>query len=166
MPLYLRPMQAACLLGMTTRGLRELERRGLLKPMYTPGGHRRYDAAALMKAFRTMFPHPFSVVAYGFVDMSDSELSDRLARLGLILVESVNDPSPLVPLPARSGFRRAVELVSRGAAHGLVIPATDSVGSRELQWLRLLEEKFGVHLHVLEELELQEVQNAQDENSS
>ncbi len=157
-PILLTPLQVYRLYGIHQNTLLKWERHGLIRPLRTPGGRRRYrreDVEGLLglEEARRLAPQ---VVLYARVSTRKQEayLQNQIARLEAwakgqgLRYEVVAEVASGVN-EKRRGLLKVLNRVKRGEVEAVVVEYEDRLARFGLEYLRLYLEAFGARLVVL-----------------
>ena len=157
-PILLTPLQVHRLYGIHQNTLLKWERHGLIRPLRTPGGRRRYrreDVEALLglEEARRLAPQ---VVLYARVSTRKQEayLQNQIARLEAwakergLRYEVVAEVASGVN-ERRRGLAKVLNRVKRGEVEAVVVEYEDRLARFGLEYLKAYLEAFGARLVVL-----------------
>jgi putative resolvase len=157
-PILLTPLQIRRLYGLHPNTLLKWERHGLIRPLRTPGGRRRYrreDVEALLglEEARRLAPQ---VVLYARVSTRKQEayLQNQIVRLEAWAKENNLRYEVVAEVAGgvnekRRGLLKVLNRVKRGEVEAVVVEYEDRLARFGVDYLRAYLEAFGARLVVL-----------------
>ncbi|MDJ0517555.1 MAG: IS607 family transposase [Trichodesmium sp. MO_231.B1] len=149
---YVRPKEAASILGVAVSSLRRWEEEGKIKAIKTPSGHRRYSIEEIEQA--AGLPRTITTVCYGRVS-SHSQRDDMSGQIELLLsrfpeAEIVSEIGSGLNFK-RKRFLSILDRICTGDIKRLVVAHPDRLVRFGLELVKWLCERNGCELLVLNE---------------
>lgn len=160
---YYRAGEAAKLLGVTTRTLRNYEYRGILTPERSEGGQRiysRYELVRYMETMDMLIPEAERKdVLYARVSSHDQKTHGDLDRQVLFLLENVSSlKNPIVLKEVGSGLNdkrpkltELILMVSRDEVRNIYITYKDRLTRFGFNYLKTMFEAHGTNIIVVKD---------------
>jgi excisionase family DNA binding protein len=157
-PTYLTPKEAAKVLGVHVKTLREWELKGKIKAIKTPSGQRRYDVESYQQKYEKTSEKagrvgiPRATITYARVS-SRSQKAD-LDRQVAVLVNLYPDSETITDIGSGLNFRRKglitlLERVCRGDIQRIVVAHKDRLCRFGFDLIKWLCERNGCEVVVL-----------------
>lgn len=161
--------QAAKYLNVSIDTLRLWDKNGKLKPLKTPGGHRRYDKSILNNFIGydcTKEEKEQDIVCATYARVSSNEqkqkgdldrqsqrLSEYCAKHGLFVTHIIKDVGSGLN-DNRSGFIKLTDLIIQGKVNKLIIEHNDRLTRFQFKFIKKMFESYGCEVIVINGLDV------------
>lgn len=155
--------QAAKYLNVSIDTLRLWDKNGNLKPLKTPGGHRRYDKSTLNDfiGYKEIIEEQPEIVCATYARVSSNEqkqkgdldrqsqrLSEYCAKHGMLVTHIIKDVGSGLN-DNRSGFVKLTDLIIKRKVNKLVIEHKDRLTRFQFKFIKKMFESYGCEVIVV-----------------
>ena len=153
----------ASYLNVSQDTLRKWDKANKLKPLKTPGGHRRYDTDTLneflcikekSKEYKPIVCATYARVSSneqkqkGDLDRQSQRLSEYCAKHGLLVTHIIKDVGSGLN-DNRSGFNKLTDLIIKGEINKLVVEHKDRLTRFQFKFIKKMFESYGCEVIVI-----------------
>ena len=153
----------ASYLNVSQDTLRKWDKANKLKPLKTPGGHRRYDTDTLNEFLcikeKSKEDKPIVCATYarvssneqkqkGDLDRQSQRLSEYCAKHGLLVTHIIKDVGSGLN-DNRSGFNKLTDLIIKGEINKLVVEHKDRLTRFQFKFIKKMFESYGCEVIVI-----------------
>lgn len=153
----------ASYLNVSQDTLRKWDKANKLKPLKTPGGHRRYDTDNLNEflCIKEKSKEDKSIVCATYARVSSNEqkqkgdldrqsqrLSEYCAKHGLLVTHIIKDVGSGLN-DNRSGFNKLTDLIIKGEINKLVVEHKDRLTRFQFKFIKKMFESYGCEVIVI-----------------
>lgn len=153
----------ASYLNVSQDTLRKWDKANKLKPLKTPGGHRRYDTDTLNEFLcikeKSKGDKPIVCATYarvssneqkqkGDLDRQSQRLSEYCAKHGLLVTHIIKDVGSGLN-DNRSGFNKLTDLIIKGEINKLVVEHKDRLTRFQFKFIKKMFESYGCEVIVI-----------------
>lgn len=153
----------ASYLNVSQDTLRKWDKANKLKPLKTPGGHRRYDTDTLNEFLcineKSKEDKPIVCATYarvssneqkqkGDLDRQSQRLSEYCAKHGLLVTHIIKDVGSGLN-DNRSGFNKLTDLIIKGEINKLVVEHKDRLTRFQFKFIKKIFESYGCEVIVI-----------------
>lgn len=165
--------QTAEYLNVSQDTLRKWDKANKLKPLKTPGGHRRYPIDMLdsfygMKTDLTTEDVPAMCATYarvssneqkqkGDLDRQSQRLSEYCAKHNLLVTHIIKDVGSGLN-DNRTGFVRLTDLIIQGKVNKLVIEHRDRLTRFQFKFIKKMFESYGCEVIVINDMDVSDTE--------
>lgn len=164
--------QAAKYLNVSIDTLRLWDKSGKLKPLKTPGGHRRYDKSTLNDFIgyeKTIKEQPEVVCATyarvssneqkqkGDLDRQSQRLSEYCAKHGMLVTHIIKDVGSGLN-DNRSGFVKLTDLIIKQKVNKLVLEHKDRLTRFQFKFIKKMFESYGCEVIVINGIDVSDTE--------
>ena len=164
--------QAAKYLNVSIDTLRLWDKNGKLKPLKTPGGHRRYDKSTLNDfiGYKEIIEEQPEIVCVTYARVSSNEqkqkgdldrqsqrLSEYCAKKGLLVTHIIKDVGSGLN-DNRSGFVKLTDLIIKQKVNKLVIEHKDRLTRFQFNFIKKMFESYGCEVIVINGMDVSDTE--------
>ena len=164
--------QAAKYLNVSIDTLRLWDKSGKLKPLKTPGGHRRYDKSTLNDfiGYEKTIKEQSEVVCATYARVSSNEqkqkgdldrqsqrLSEYCAKHGMLVTHIIKDVGSGLN-DNRSGFVKLTDLIIKQKVNKLVIEHKDRLTRFQFKFIKKMFESYGCEVIVINGMDVSDTE--------
>ena len=164
--------QAAEYLNVSIDTLRLWDKSGKLKPLKTPGGHRRYDKSTLNDfiGYEKTIKEQAEVVCATYARVSSNEqkqkgdldrqsqrLSEYCAKHGMLVTHIIKDVGSGLN-DNRSGFVKLTDLIIKQKVNKLVIEHKDRLTRFQFKFIKKMFESYGCEVIVINGMDVSDTE--------
>lgn len=164
--------QAAKYLNVSIDTLRLWDKSGKLKPLKTPGGHRRYDMPTLNDfiGYEKTIKEQAEVVCVTYARVSSNEqkqkgdldrqsqrLSEYCAKHGMLVTHIIKDVGSGLN-DNRSGFVKLTDLIIKQKVNKLVIEHKDRLTRFQFKFIKKMFESYGCEVIVINGMDVSDTE--------
>ena len=164
--------QAAKYLNVSIDTLRLWDKSGTLKPLKTPGGHRRYDKSTLNDfiGYEKTIKEQSEVVCATYARVSSNEqkqkgdldrqsqrLSEYCAKHGMLVTHIIKDVGSGLN-DNRSGFVKLTDLIIKQKVNKLVIEHKDRLTRFQFKFIKKMFESYGCEVIVINGMDVSDTE--------
>lgn len=164
--------QAAKYLNVSIDTLRLWDKSGKLKPLKTPGGHRRYDKSTLNDfiGYEKTIKEQAEVVCVTYARVSSNEqkqkgdldrqsqrLSEYCAKHGMLVTHIIKDVGSGLN-DNRSGFVKLTDLIIKQKVNKLVIEHKDRLTRFQFKFIKKMFESYGCEVIVINGMDVSDTE--------
>lgn len=164
--------QAAKYLNVSIDTLRLWDKSGKLKPLKTPGGHRRYDKSTLNDfiGYEKTIKEQAEVVCAtyarvssheqkqkGDLDRQSQRLSEYCAKHGMLVTHIIKDVGSGLN-DNRSGFVKLTDLIIKQKVNKLVIEHKDRLTRFQFKFIKKMFESYGCEVIVINGMDVSDTE--------
>lgn len=164
--------QAAKYLNVSIDTLRLWDKSGKLKPLKTPGGHRRYDKSTLNDfiGYEKTIKEQSEIVCATYARVSSNEqkqkgdldrqsqrLSEYCAKHGMLVTHIIKDVGSGLN-DNRSGFVKLTDLIIKQKVNKLVIEHKDRLTRFQFKFIKKMFESYGCEVIVINGMDVSDTE--------
>lgn len=164
--------QAAKYLNVSIDTLRLWDKNGKLKPLKTPGGHRRYDKSTLNDfiGYKEIIEEQPEIVCATYARVSSNEqkqkgdldrqsqrLSEYCAKHGMLVTHIIKDVGSGLN-DNRSGFIKLTDLIIKRKVNKLVIEHKDRLTRFQFKFIKKMFESYGCEVIVINGMDVSDTE--------
>lgn len=164
--------QSAKYLNVSIDTLRLWDKSGKLKPLKTPGGHRRYDKSTLNDfiGYEKTIKEQTEVVCATYARVSSNEqkqkgdldrqsqrLSEYCAKKGMLVTHIIKDVGSGLN-DNRSGFVKLTDLIIKQKVNKLVIEHKDRLTRFQFKFIKKMFESYGCEVIVINGMDVSDTE--------
>lgn len=164
--------QAAEYLSVSIDTLRLWDKSGKLKPLKTPGGHRRYDKSTLNDfiGYKEIIEEQPKIVCVTYARVSSNEqkqkgdldrqsqrLSEYCAKHGMLVTHIIKDVGSGLN-DNRSGFVKLTDLIIKRKVNKLVIEHKDRLTRFQFKFIKKMFESYGCEVIVINGMDVSDTE--------
>lgn len=164
--------QAAKYLNVSIDTLRLWDKNGNLKPLKTPGGHRRYDKSTLNDfiGYKEIIEEQPEIVCATYARVSSNEqkqkgdldrqsqrLSEYCAKHGMLVTHIIKDVGSGLN-DNRSGFVKLTDLIIKRKVNKLVIEHKDRLTRFQFKFIKKMFESYGCEVIVVNGMDVSDTE--------
>lgn len=164
--------QAAKYLNVSIDTLRLWDKNGNLKPLKTPGGHRRYDKSTLNDfiGYKEIIEEQTEIVCATYARVSSNEqkqkgdldrqsqrLSEYCAKHGMLVTHIIKDVGSGLN-DNRSGFVKLTDLIIKRKVNKLVIEHKDRLTRFQFKFIKKMFESYGCEVIVINGMDVSDTE--------